>query len=293
MFHIKRVLWALRKARIPVSNKGLVLDVGSGGTPYSRSDVLLDRLTGAEHRCGAPMMLDRPAVFGDAAKMPFKDKAFDFVIASHILEHMSDPVEFLKELARVGKAGYIETPNAVFERLCPYDIHCLEIAVVNNVLHIHKKKKPVEDDFLGKLGMLKDDQKWKSFMHEMPDMFHVRYFWSNTINYKIYNAETDCSWIEGINDESEHGDVKQNYMDDRPGWRGIGLKVLAAYHTYLRRGRLKKFDIKSILACPECKGYLEENKGLLYCVYCNYSYTSMPNPDFTCAVHADGDSVAD
>ena len=114
---INRVRWALRKSRLPVDSDGLVLDVGSGGTPYPRSDVLLDRLTGAEHRCGDAMMIDRHAVYGDAQCMPFKDKSFDFIVASHILEHMAEPEKFIKELQRVGKAGYIETPNAIFERL--------------------------------------------------------------------------------------------------------------------------------------------------------------------------------
>ena len=95
----------------------LVLDVGSGGDPFPRSDVLLDRLTGDAHRNGEAMLIDRPAIFADACNMPFIDKAFDFVVASHILEHMANPTKFLAELTRVGRAGYIETPNAVFERL--------------------------------------------------------------------------------------------------------------------------------------------------------------------------------
>ena len=114
MFEYKRVKWTLRKMSLPVKESGLVLDVGSGGTPYPRSDVLLDRLTDDQHRCGDSMTLDRPSVFGDAQRMSFKDKAFDFVVASHILEHMADPEQFLKELQRAGKAGYIETPNAIF-----------------------------------------------------------------------------------------------------------------------------------------------------------------------------------
>ena len=53
-------------------------------------------------------------------ELPFKDKEFDFVIASHVLEHVNDPVLFLEELQRVAKSGYIEVPtkledNLVFE----------------------------------------------------------------------------------------------------------------------------------------------------------------------------------
>mgnify|MGYP001599329996 FL=1 len=107
MFKINRVFWALRKIRLPIDSNALVLDVGSGGNPFGRSDVLLDRLTGDDHRNGEAMMIDRTCVFGDAGRMPFKDNAFDFVIASHILEHMAQPEVFINELQRVGKAGYI------------------------------------------------------------------------------------------------------------------------------------------------------------------------------------------
>jgi len=52
---------------------------------------------------------------------------------------MAHPEIFLSELQRVGKAGYIKTPNALFERLHPYNIHCLEIVKTGDMLHIYKK----------------------------------------------------------------------------------------------------------------------------------------------------------
>ena len=53
-------------------------------------------------------------------KLPFKDQEFDFVIASHVMEHVEDIEYFIKELERVSKKGYIELPtkledNLVFE----------------------------------------------------------------------------------------------------------------------------------------------------------------------------------
>lgn len=98
---------------------GLVLDVGSGGKPYPRSDILLDWVTGAAHRCGVAMMIDRPTVFGDASRMPFKGQASDFVVASHILVHMAEPKIFLAQLQRVGKAGYIQPPQRHLRTLAP------------------------------------------------------------------------------------------------------------------------------------------------------------------------------
>ena len=53
-------------------------------------------------------------------KLPFKDKEFDFVIASHVMEHVDNIEFFISELERVSKQGYIELPtmledNLVFE----------------------------------------------------------------------------------------------------------------------------------------------------------------------------------
>lgn len=283
MLHINRIRWALRKVSLPVGGKGLVLDVGAGGNPYPRSDVLLDRLTGAEHRCGESMMIDRPVVFGDASKrLPFKDKAFDFVIASHILEHMAEPAAFLDELQRVGKAGYIETPNVLFERLHPYHIHCLEVLKQDGVLHLHKKKGPVEDAFLGTKSLLADDAPWGRFMFESPEMFHVRYFWKDRIRYKVDNPEVSAEWIEEINARSGLGEVKDSYIADETGWRDWGLALLNRWHVYRRAVRLRHFDLRSILACPACGGELTSTPQRLQCGGCGaaYAYTDGV-PDFT------------
>jgi SAM-dependent methyltransferase len=42
---------------------------------------------------------------------PFKEKEFDFIICSHVLEHLDDPVRVCAEFSRIAKAGYIEVPS--------------------------------------------------------------------------------------------------------------------------------------------------------------------------------------
>lgn len=49
--------------------------------------------------------------------LPFPDKSFDFIYARHCIEDMYNPFPLLKEMERVGKAGYIETPSPIAE-LC-------------------------------------------------------------------------------------------------------------------------------------------------------------------------------
>jgi SAM-dependent methyltransferase len=51
----------------------------------------------------------------DSKPFPYPDKYFDFVIASHILEDVRDPVRVCAELSRIAKAGYVETPSMFVE----------------------------------------------------------------------------------------------------------------------------------------------------------------------------------
>src|SRR5262245_9303149 len=50
-----------------------------------------------------------------AGPWPYPDRHFDFVIASHILEDVRDPLHVVREMARVGRAGYVETPSRARE----------------------------------------------------------------------------------------------------------------------------------------------------------------------------------
>lgn len=51
---------------------------------------------------------------GALERLPFVDGEFDFIVCRHTLEDLKDPVRVCREMIRVGKAGYIETPS----RLC-------------------------------------------------------------------------------------------------------------------------------------------------------------------------------
>ena len=49
--------------------------------------------------------------------MSLNDNEFDFVIASHVIEHIEDFEFFLKELERISKKGYIELPTRLGDNL--------------------------------------------------------------------------------------------------------------------------------------------------------------------------------
>ncbi len=76
-------------------------------------------------------------------KLPFRDNEFDFVIASHVMEHVDQVEFFIKELQRVSKKGYIELPtmledNLVFENKKDHLWH-MDFDDTENKLLISKK----------------------------------------------------------------------------------------------------------------------------------------------------------
>ena len=127
-----------RRISIPVDGRALVLDVGSGDKPHWRADVLLDHYAGDEHggqRSGAAAArVDRPLFDADAADMPFADKIFDFVICSHVLEHVVHPGRVISELTRVAKAGYIEVPSAASAKIVDFPSHLWWVTLEDGVL---------------------------------------------------------------------------------------------------------------------------------------------------------------
>ena len=89
------------------------------------------------------------SIKGDATNLSnFKDNQFDFVIASHVIEHVKDVNTFIKELSRVSSKGYIELPtiledNLVFENKNDHIWHT-EFDDIGNKINISKKIQYLE-----------------------------------------------------------------------------------------------------------------------------------------------------
>jgi len=102
------------------------LDIGSGHQPNRRANVILDKYAGETiHRTTQQIEIpkDKYFVLGDALSTPFPNKEFDFIIASHVAEHIDNPDKFCKEIQRISKRGYIETPGPITELLLPANSH--------------------------------------------------------------------------------------------------------------------------------------------------------------------------
>jgi SAM-dependent methyltransferase len=262
----ERMAWALRRLHCPVPPQALVLEVGSGGNPYPRANVLLDAYEATRERHWVPLKADRPTVLGFVECLPFRDHAFDFVIASHVLEHSAHPERFLSELQRVAKAGYIETPDAFMERVNPYQDHRLEVTTREGRLVIRKKPGWRADPEIVELY----EHRAKPFIAgalipARPFEFHVRYYWQSRIEFAVINADTDAGWAPPEANPGTHAATAGT------GWRGLALNGLRTLLSQTRRNR--SISLPELLRCPGCfKTTLSRQESSFVCQGCGTEY---------------------
>jgi hypothetical protein len=140
--------------KIRIKARWQVLDVGSGHNPHPRADILLDKYRkDNKNRTGKPIKIDDPKRFvqADACRMPFPDKTFDYIIASHVAEHTDRPEQFCDELMRVGKKGYVETPGKWGEKALCEHVHRWYVTSKNHRLLFEEKQEGPPRYFLAKV----------------------------------------------------------------------------------------------------------------------------------------------
>ena len=132
-----------------IKKSDFVLEIGPGAYPHWRSDCLVDRFDnspGADisQFGGAPhQTMGKPLFCIDGPILPFRDKAFDYLICSQVLEHVPEqdlPV-LVSEMNRVAKRSYIEVPRPVFDLVYDFDVHLnLMDIVAGTIVSLSKEK---------------------------------------------------------------------------------------------------------------------------------------------------------
>ncbi|MBI3815025.1 MAG: methyltransferase domain-containing protein [Nitrospinae bacterium] len=86
--------------KLNIKRGDLVLEIGSGDKPFIRADILMDKFIRDDTERGGRIIADRPFICGDIENLPFKDKSFDYIYCSHIVEHMKTPEKGLEEIRK-------------------------------------------------------------------------------------------------------------------------------------------------------------------------------------------------
>ena len=156
-----------------------ILDIGCGYTAHNSASVICDI------KDLSNFYKDKKFIRLTEKKLPFNDKEFDFVIASHVLEHVEDVDFLIKELERVSTKGYIELPtiledNLVFENKKDHLWH-MDFDDVNLRLLITNKIQ-IFEPILTVSSLQKLRKNFKSSLV-------LELYWENKIDYSFVENE--------------------------------------------------------------------------------------------------------
>ena len=152
-----------------------ILDIGCGYTAHKNASVVCD-IQDLSH-----VYKEKNFVKLTSNILPFRDKEFDFVIASHVIEHVKDVEVFIQELQRVSSKGYIELPtkledNLVFENKKDHLWH-MEFDDDKNKLIVSNKTQ-----FLQPILTVSSAKK---FLRYFRQSLVLELFWENSIEYEV------------------------------------------------------------------------------------------------------------
>ena len=158
-----------------------VLDIGCGYTANENATVVSDVQDLSN------FYKNKKFVKITEKKLPFKDNEFDFVITSHVIEHVDDFQFFISEIERISKKGYIELPtklgdNLVFENSNDH-LWMFEYDDNSNILLASKKQ-----EFIEPFVSVSTAKKLEKIFRQS---LILEIIWSNKIDYKILSNEID------------------------------------------------------------------------------------------------------
>lgn len=184
--------------RIGSSRK--VLDIGGWACPFNRANWIMDE--GPYETRGFYKTVGLPGSQGGEAEhftketwiqrdicarepYPFGDKDLDFVICSHTLEDLRDPLWVCSEMCRIARAGYIEVPSREVETCRGWESpRTAGLSHHRWLIDINGS----EITFLMKLHMI--HQHWRfnfppGHLHRLPEAAKVQFlFWEGGFSFR-------------------------------------------------------------------------------------------------------------
>ena len=155
-----------------------VLDIGCGYRAHPSASVIADVQDLSSY------YKEKKFIKINEKRLPFKDKEFDFIIASHVIEHVEDFEFFIKELGRISSKGYIELPsrlgdNLVFENKTDH-LWWFLYDDVNGKLLVSKKNQIIEPFITVATA--------KIFEKIFRESLVIELAWEEKIDYQIDNS---------------------------------------------------------------------------------------------------------
>lgn len=267
-----------------------VLEIGPGALPFKLSDVWLDIDFSEKDKVvqsgGVKPAVGKSMVYYNGKKFPFKDKAFKYVIASHVLEHVSweDVPLFISEMERVSDAGYIELPRWTWELVNDIPTHKLTGDVRDGKLILYKKTCDHEYNFFTKI-MLDKSANFREYIAKEKELFFCRIEWRKKIVHELRDDEYQiANGKEGIADILKNDLVAINNSDSKSSvppsieeikcvssrfvdkiFKNLAPKKNNSMRVCMNENKMTQ----DILQCPKC---LQKIDSTLHCSGCDFYF---------------------
>jgi hypothetical protein len=174
-----------------VAGKAKILEVGPGQKPFLAATEFVDWLAWPNLQGKTVHALN---INQDV--LPLADKSFDFVYCRQTLEDLYNPFLMCREMGRVGRAGYIETPSPIAEAARGVDYqsppwrgyhhHRYLVWVEDDTLMFLPKYPIVEHIDLGKL-----EGRLAEWLNAHPLYWNTYFFWEGTLRYRVLEHDKD------------------------------------------------------------------------------------------------------
>lgn len=177
-----------------------VLDMGSGHIPFPLATHLADIST-TDHSIGRNSALfkfieNKPVFECSVEITPFEDKEFDFVYCSHVLEHVNSPENACRELMRIAKRGYIETPSKgkdIFMCSALPSNHVQYVSLVGNIRCFSKyqewERRGIGYDILQQMHYNTQSDREKIFsilLYLFPRNINTMMLWDDSFEFAVF-----------------------------------------------------------------------------------------------------------
>lgn len=226
------------------------MDVGGGQRAHPRADVTVDKyvVDNYERAGAAALDFSRPLVVADAERLPFADATFAYVIASHVLEHANDPVQFAAELSRVGAAGFVQVPSRDSELVFGWPFHPWLVDLDSSGLRFAPKPG----------GVQRNDQSMhdafaESALLRIAWLAH-RSRWQHSVHWERNLAVS----VTGAIGAHSHASVD--------------VEATIAAVASITAPRALAAGVRASLRCPICRAALADQNDRLGCSECSVHY---------------------
>jgi SAM-dependent methyltransferase len=157
-------------------NPLLCLDIACGAKPFPKANVLCD--LHVEPVVDRSMMQlvtgGKPFVCCSCYALPFRDGAFDFVTSYYLVEHLAEPWSLFRELKRVSKHGFIQSPSWFNELLYGEDVHTWAVLKNKNGLYVKPLSRALPPFRLGFVfHRLYKHKTWRLLHAILDEKFHL------------------------------------------------------------------------------------------------------------------------